>query len=149
MQIRARTAPPLLGLRDLIAAHFPWEAWERIIDTRGITIERAHRTLHPTFPEITYPIDYGYVNETLGPDGVEVDIFVGTGNTKLVALLMTDDYRRFDREVKLLYNCTPEEIYLVNGFINYNPDLMQGVLAMRRPMHELWATTPRAPDPLL
>ncbi|HET6569618.1 MAG TPA: hypothetical protein VFG50_16755 [Rhodothermales bacterium] len=148
MQIGARSAPPLLTLRDLVAAHFPWEAWEAIIDAHGITTERARRTVHPTLPEIIYPIDYGYVNDTLGPDGVEVDVFVGTGNTKLVALIMTDDHRRADREVKLLYDCTPEEIYLVNGFINYDPSLMQGVLAMRRPMHEQWASTREAEEPV-
>lgn len=139
MQIGARSAPPLPILRDLIAAHFPWETWEHIIETQGVTTERARRSIHPTLPEIIYPIDYGYVNGTVGPDGVEVDIFIGTARTGLAALILTDDYRRADREVKLLYHCSPEEIYLVNGFINYNPDFMQGVLAMRRPMHELWA----------
>ncbi|MNT94508.1 hypothetical protein D3C72_2362140 [compost metagenome] len=38
----------------------------------------------------------------------------------------------------MLYNCTPQEVYLVHGFLNYNPDLMSGRLVMRMPMTELW-----------
>jgi inorganic pyrophosphatase len=37
-----------------------------------------------------------------------------------------------------MYNCTPVEVYLVNGFINFNPLLMDGMLVLRRPMHTLW-----------
>ena len=73
-----------------------------------------------------------------GPDGVEVDVFVGTAANGLMAAVLTDDHRRGDREIKLLYNCLPEEVYLVNGFINFNPQLLQGVLVMRRPLHLLW-----------
>jgi inorganic pyrophosphatase len=130
--------PPLLALRDLAAQHFGWEAWEEVIERNGITIERPRRSQHPQFPEIIYPIDYGYVNGTIGPDGVEVDVFVGTAANGLVGVILTDDHRRGDREVKLLYHCLPEEVYLVNGFINFNPQLMQGVLVMRRPLHLLW-----------
>ncbi|CAN0593122.1 unnamed protein product, partial [Laminaria digitata] len=44
------------------------------------------------------------------------------------------------------YNCTPEEVYLVNGFINFAPELMQGELVMRRPMHGLWSDDFRVPN---
>jgi inorganic pyrophosphatase len=145
MQIGALSAPPLLLLRDLLAQHFPWAAWENIIATHGVTNERPRHSRHPLFHDIIYPLDYGYVNSTRGPDGSEVDIFTGTAPNGLVALIATDDHRRADRDVKLLYNCTPEEIYLVNGFINFNPTLMQGVLIMRHPMHELWSHIPH-PD---
>lgn len=130
--------PPLLPLRDFITQHMDWVGWEAVIDRSGITIERPRRSVHPRFPEIIYPIDYGYVNGTVGSDGDEVDVFVGTANTGLIAAMITDDFRRGDREIKLLYRCGPEEVYLVNGFINFNSTLMQGLLLMRRPLHELW-----------
>lgn len=123
---------------ELIARHFRWAAWERLIAQHGFTIDRPHRSRHPRYPEIVYPIDYGYVNGTRGTDGDEVDLFVGTGTSGLVALLLTTDFRRGDREFKLIYRCTPEEVYLVNGFINFDRSLMDGLLVMRHPMHELW-----------
>lgn len=124
---------------DIIPSHFNWAAWEELIEQHGITIDRPRYSFHPDYPEIIYPFNYGYINNTLSTDNEEVDIFCGTATNKIVALIITADFRKGDKEVKLLYNCTPAEIYGVHGFINFAPDLMQGRLVMRRPMHELWA----------
>ena len=59
------------------AQHFRWAAWEKLIGQNGITIDRPYRSRHPRFPEIIYPLDYGYINGTRGTDGDEVDVFVG------------------------------------------------------------------------
>jgi inorganic pyrophosphatase len=120
------------------STYFSWERWEELIESHGITVDRPLGSHHPIYPEIIYPIDYGYINNTVSTDGAEVDIFIGTATNKLVAVLFTADFRKGDREAKLLYNCSPAEIYLVNGFINYDPALMRGRLLMRRPMHEVW-----------
>lgn len=121
-----------------IAVHFNWSRWEALIRRHGITIDRPQGQPHPDYPTILYPIDYGYINNTIAPDGQEVDVFAGHGQNGLVALLRTTDYRRGDREVKLLYNCTPRDIYMVHGFINYDRSLLKGALVMRQPMHMLW-----------
>jgi len=123
---------------DLVRDRFAWAAWEALLARNGYTIDRPYRSRHPHYPTIVYPIDYGYVNGTIGTDGQEVDVFVGTARNGLVGTLLTTDHRRGDREFKLLYRCTPEEIYLVNGFINFDRTLMEGLLVLRRPMHELW-----------
>lgn len=128
--------PP--SLAALVAQHFRWSAWETLVEEKGTVVERPHRSPHPHFPEIIYPIDYGYVCDTHTSDGGEVDIFLGTGSNRLVGAIVTHDYRRGDHEIKLLWNCTPEEIYLVNGFINFDRSLMEGTLALRYPMHTLW-----------
>ena len=127
---------PLLA--ELLTRHFDWAAWEAAIERHGFTIERPHRSRHPDYPEIVYPIDYGYIDGTVGPDGMEIDLFHGSADNGLVALALTEDFRRGDREVKFLYRCTPEEIYLVNGFLNFDRTKMEAVLVMRRPMHALW-----------
>ena len=123
---------------EFIPTPINWEAWEALIEAKGITIDRPYASAHPDHPSIIYPINYGYVNGTLGTDGAELDIFCGSGTNKLVALIQTADFRKGDREIKLIYNCTPAEIYLINGFINYAPELMQGRLAMRFPMKQIW-----------
>ena len=125
-------------LRRLVSEQFNWAGWERLIRENGITLDRPYRTPHPAYPEIIYPINYGYVNNTTSTDGDEVDVFVGTAQSGLVGLLMTMDYGRGDREIKLLYNCTPEEIYLANGFINFDRRRMEGTLVLRHPMQTLW-----------
>lgn len=120
------------------AHHFNWSGWERLIRENGVTIDRPRGSAHPSFDDIVYPIDYGFVNDTVGPDGDEVDVFVGTADTGLVALIVTHDRRKGDDEIKLIYNCRPEEIYLVNGFINFDRKLMSGELIMRGPMRAMW-----------
>jgi inorganic pyrophosphatase len=126
-----------------------WEHYETLIAANGITIDRPYGHAHPHFPEIIYPIDYGYINDTVAEDNEGIDVFVGSGAKRLVGLIHTTDHRKGDREIKLLYACTPGEVYLTHGFINYNPALMQGTLHMRFLMSTLWqsqALTNPCPD---
>jgi inorganic pyrophosphatase len=130
--------PQRARIAVLLAERFDWAGWEALITRNGITIDRPYRSRHPDFPEIIYPLDYGFVNDTVGTDGHAVDVFVGSAENGLVGLLLTTDYRRGDREAKLLYRCTPEEIYLAHGFVNFDRTKMEGTLVLRRPMHTLW-----------
>lgn len=115
-----------------------WSLWDRMIVDLGITLDRPKNSFHPIHQDIRYPIDYGYINGTRGGDGEEMDIFVGSRDNGLVAAIFTTDFRKNDRELKLIYNCSPPEIYLVNGFINFDQNLMEGKLVLRRPMSEYW-----------
>lgn len=123
----------------LMPRHLRWAAWEALIRKAGVTIDRPRESRHPRFPEIVYPLDYGYVNDTIGTDGVEIDIFVGSAANGLIGLLATADHRQGDREIKFLYNCSREEVYLANGFINFDRTLLEGTLVLRRPMKELFS----------
>ncbi len=114
-----------------------WDGWQETILKNGITIDRPYGSVHPQYPEIIYPIDYGYVNETVGSDGDEVDVFVGMTRNGLVGAIVTHDLRKGDREVKFIYNCAPPEVYLINGFINFDRRLMTGELILRRPLSDL------------
>ncbi|MGD8331337.1 MAG: hypothetical protein PVJ49_18035 [Acidobacteriota bacterium] len=122
---------------DVADGRFDWDEWEALIEAHGITIDRPRGSAHPRWPEIIYPIDYGYVNDTISSDDHGVDVFVGSADNGLVGLLITTDFRKGDREVKLLYDCTADEIYLVNGFLNFDRKLMEGTLTLRRPLHLL------------
>jgi len=124
--------------RGLASERFPWERWETLIQTNGVKIERPAQEPHPDYPHIVYPLDYGFIPGTIATDGDAVDCFIGSGNTRLAGMILTTDHREGDREVKLLIDCTPEEIYTAHGFINYDRTLLEGVLVMRHPMHTLW-----------
>lgn len=133
-------------LNPLVATHLSWNRWATLIQANGLTVDRPAYHAHPDYPDIIYPMDYGYVNGTIGSDGEPVDCFIGRHASGLVAAILTHDHRKGDREVKLLYNCSPPEIYTAHGFINYDRSLLEGVLAMRRPMHALWDDwTPESP----
>lgn len=133
----------LRSLRPVVHDHFPWSRWDRCIERRGITIDRSFGTAHPDFPSVVYPLDYGFVPGTTGTDGEGIDAFVGTSEQGLVGLLLTTDHRQADREVKLLVDCTPPDIYTAHGFINYDRSLLEGVLVLRYAMPILWDRTER------
>ncbi len=41
-----------------------------------VTVDRAMGTFHPKHPEIYYPINYGYIEGILAPDGEEQDAYI-------------------------------------------------------------------------
>lgn len=118
-----------------------WAVWENTITENGITIDRPIGSTHPRHKDIIYPISYGYINGTKSSDGQEVDIFVGSAANGLVGAIATRDFRKGDREIKLLFNCSPTEIYVVNGFINFDKTLMIGRLYLRWPMADIGSIT--------
>ena len=130
--------PDLQSLRSVVEDHFRWESWAGLVERHGVTIDRPFGAAHPDYPSVVYPIDYGYLPGTIGTDAEPVDAFAGTGTQGLVGLILTADRRRGDREVKLLVDCTPPEIYTAHGFINYDRTLLGGVLVLRHPMPVLW-----------
>lgn len=136
MSSGSKTSLPV-ELRELADREVNWQRWERLISENGITIERPQGSRHPNHPSIIYPIDYGYVNDTVGADGHELDIFVGSSSTGLVGTMVTVDHRKRDTEYKLIYNSRAEEVYLINGFINFDRELMEGVLILRWDMEKI------------
>ena len=128
----------LQALRSVVRKQFSWDAWATRIDTQGITIDRPAHSAHPQYPSVVYPMDYGFIPGTVGTDNEPVDVFLGSGDTGLVGLLLTCDHRAGDREMKLLYDCTPAEVYMAHGFINFDRSLLEGVLVLRWPMPTLW-----------
>jgi len=139
------TPATLRTLRPVVRDHLSWAAWEARLERRGVTIDRPTGTAHPDYPSIRYPLDYGYIPNTTGPDGEPVDVFVGSEAFGLVGTLLTVDYRRGDRELKLLYDCTPAEVYTAHGFLNYDRTLAEGILVLRHSMPTLWERHREAP----
>jgi inorganic pyrophosphatase len=41
-----------------------------------IQIDRPLGSVHPKYPDFVYPVNYGFVPGTLGPDGEEIDAYV-------------------------------------------------------------------------
>ena len=95
-----------------------WQRWERLLRERGVTIDRPRGSAHPRYPDMIYPLDYGYIPSTVGGDGAEVDVFVGSGANGLTAALLTHDRRKGDHELKLLWNTTAAEMAAAHAFLN-------------------------------
>ena len=44
--------------------------------TVKVTIDRPLGSFHPNHPDIFYPVNYGYVEGIIAPDGEEQDVYV-------------------------------------------------------------------------
>jgi inorganic pyrophosphatase len=95
-----------------------WTHWEAAIWEHGLVIERPRGSRHPRYPDTVYPLDYGYVPQTIGGDYAEVDVFVGTALTGLHAVLVTHDALKGDDEIKLLWNMSNGEVATALAFVN-------------------------------
>jgi inorganic pyrophosphatase len=96
-----------------------WAGWERLLRGRGVVIDRPRGSAHPRYPDMIYPLDYGYIPNTTGGDGAEVDVFVGAAdNSGPRATLETAGAVKGDRELKLLWNVTGQEIVLALHFLS-------------------------------
>ena len=96
-----------------------WARLDGLIASSEIIIDRLKTTKHPRASEVVYPVDYGYLKDTVGSDGNEIDVWSGTADhRKLTAIACTVDMLKKDTEIKLIIGCTEEEILLIEDFHN-------------------------------
>lgn len=108
-----------------------WKRLDSLIAASQIIIDRPKGSHHPRYPEIIYPLDYGYLKGTSGGDSNEIDVWRGTlTENRLVAVICTVDMKKHDAEIKLLIGCTDAEINVVNRFYN-EQKFMSGVITLR------------------
>jgi inorganic pyrophosphatase len=108
-----------------------WTRLDSLIETHEIIIDRPEGSRHPRYPEIEYPFDYGYLRGTSGGDGNEIDICRGSlGKKRLSGVICTVDIKKDDAEIKLLIDCTEEEMAVIDRFFNQNK-FMSGIIIER------------------
>jgi inorganic pyrophosphatase len=109
-----------------------WQRAEAFLNENEIVIDRPLGCRHPSFPNMVYPLDYGYLKGTSGGDGNEVDVWKGSlkGNI-LKGVICTIDSCKKDAEVKLLVDCTDEEIEIINRFYDAS-EAMSGWVVKRK-----------------
>jgi inorganic pyrophosphatase len=96
-----------------------WEALETLVEKHPIIIDRPKGSRHPKYRDIVYPIDYGYLENTTTVDGNGIDIFVGSKiESGVNGLICTVDLLKNDAEIKIMYNCTKDEIDSALSLLN-------------------------------
>jgi inorganic pyrophosphatase len=96
-----------------------WDYLNTLVEESQIQIDRPKGTIHPRYPNTEYPVDYGYLSGTTAADGGGIDIWLGTaGKGAVVGVLCTVDLLKKDTELKIVYECTEDEILSVVNFVN-------------------------------
>lgn len=107
-----------------------WNALDKLVNNSEIIIDRPKGTAHPKYPDFIYDLDYGYLNNTSSMDGSGIDVWVGSAEKKINAVICTVDLMKRDSEIKILIGCTEEELKIVYEIHNESEN-MKGVLIRR------------------
>ncbi len=107
-----------------------WSRLDELIQSSEFVIDRPKGTPHPRYPDLIFPLDYGYLKGTTGGDGDGIDVWMGTAaHSKLTAVANTVDMKKRDAEIKLVIGCTEAEIAIIEKFHN---GLYQSAIIFRR-----------------
>lgn len=99
--------------------NFFWQKLEQLVNESELVIDRPKGSSHPDYTDTTYPLDYGYLAGTTTTDGGGIDAWVGTmpdNPPQIVGALATVDLVKRDSEIKVLLNCTPDDIATIITF---------------------------------
>ena len=107
-----------------------WNALDKLVAQSEIIIDRPKGTAHPKYPDFIYKVDYGYLKNTTSMDGGGIDVWVGTGEKKIDAIICIVDLMKRDSEIKILIGCTEEEKAIVYETHN-ETEFMKGILIKR------------------
>ncbi len=101
-----------------------WQAMAELLATNPIIIDRPRGSVHPRYPDVIYPLDYGYLENTTASDGGGIDVWLGSlnplehkkGAKTLTGILCTFDRLKRDAEIKLLIGCNEEDVQIIRNF---------------------------------
>ncbi len=96
-----------------------WGYLDRLVAESRVVIDRPKQSRHPRYPDMIYPVDYGYLEGTTAADGGGIDVFVGAGGIQPPdAILCTIDLMKRDSEIKILLGCSADEKRAILALIN-------------------------------
>ena len=107
-----------------------WNALDELFHCSQLIIDRPKGSAHPKYPDFIYPVDYGYLKDTASMDGAGIDVWVGSGEKTIDAIICTVDLMKKDSEIKILVGCTEEEKAIIYATHN-ETEYMKGVLIRR------------------
>ncbi|MBI5960730.1 MAG: response regulator [Chloroflexi bacterium] len=130
LSARQPAVPPVAGELPAVLDGSFWDYIDRLVTENRLVIDRPKGSAHPRFPEVIYPVDYGYLEGTSAMDGAGIDVWVGTTGTKRAdAVFCTVDLLKRDAEIKIVLGCTQTEKQTIMKFLNQQS--MRGLLILR------------------
>jgi inorganic pyrophosphatase len=112
-----------------------WRELAALAANSEVVIDRPQGSIHPRYPELRFPLNYGYLAGTTSGDGGGIDVWIGSlGGRQLSGLICSFDPGKRDAEIKLLLGCTSRDIEAILAFngehMRYlflaNPETEQG-----------------------
>lgn len=107
-----------------------WQKIDKLVHDSKIVIDRLKGSTHPRDTSFVLPMDYGYLEGTVGGDGEGIDLWKGSKEGLCVdGIICTVDLAKRDAEIKILISCTEEEKRI--AYETHNNTHQGGVLIAR------------------
>ena len=116
-----------------------WQKLDTLYLSNKIVIDKPAGFVHPLYANLVYPVDYGYLADTLAI-GNGINVYKGSGDNGLQHVVISADVLKKDVEVKLLVNCNEKETTEILFFLNQT-DLQKSVLISRGSNIPNWGET--------
>jgi inorganic pyrophosphatase len=96
-----------------------WRYLDHLVSGSRVVIDRPKGSVHPRYPDMVYPLDYGYLEGTTSGDGQGIDVWVGSAQTdRPDAIVCTVDLWKRDAEIKILIGCTEDDTQAIVRLLN-------------------------------
>jgi inorganic pyrophosphatase len=128
-------------MSELLNNAYFWQKIDTLYFSSHMEIVRPKGTAHPAYKNLIYPVDYGYLTDTVGESGHGIAVFMGTSdNESITTMVIAADILKKDIEIKLLVCCHPEEEKAVLEFLNQT-DFQKTILVRRGRNIPAWAVS--------
>lgn len=118
---------------------FFWQKMDTIFLSSDLKIDRPKGSTHFKYPNLVYPVDYGFLSDTTGSDQSPIDVFKGSLSCYQVqAVAVSADILKKDCEVKVLVGCTEQEVKDILMFLNQT-EFQKAILINRGMQTPSWA----------
>lgn len=98
-----------------------WNDLQEMVVHNAVVIDRPKGSAHPRYPDMIYPLDYGYLAETTSGDGQGIDVWMGSSHSyEITGIICTVDTVKRDSEIKICIGCTETEMDTIRQFLENN-----------------------------
>lgn len=126
-------------MKDFENNAFFWQKLDTLLLSSKLEIDRPRNTCHYKYSNLVYPVDYGYLTDTMGSDQAPIDVFKGNEDSNLVqAVMVCADILKKDCEVKLIVGCSSDEEMEILEFLNQS-EFQKAVFIRRGSETPVWA----------
>lgn len=116
-----------------------WQKVDTLYSSGDFKLKNAKGSVHPVYPSLTYPCDFGYVKTLDNGSETPMEVFRSEGN-KVTAIALCADIITKRFEVKAFVGLSDEECEEVLHFLNCT-DYQKSVLLKRGKTIPSWGVT--------
>lgn len=110
---------------------FFWQKLDTLYFSSSVVITQPAGSAHPTYINLVYPVDYGFLSDTLSQDDSGIAVYKGSlSDNQVNTIIVAADILKKDIEVKLLVGCSLAEEDAILRFVNQT-DFQKTILIRR------------------